>query len=111
MTLDLQAYNSLDLLIQPPYLYPPYRSTIKRAPLKPLLSRPQTLSELTGPVYAYDAIQALDNDLTRNAQKNGEALGERIIVVGRVLDEGGRAVPRRSSHVPRPVRRCRRAWS
>jgi protocatechuate 3,4-dioxygenase, beta subunit len=93
MTLDLQAFNSLDLHAQPPYLHPAYRSTIKRAPLKPLLPRPQTLSELTGPVYGYDAVQALDNDLTRNAQRNGEPLGERIIVVGRVLDEGGRAVP------------------
>ncbi|TGS70094.1 protocatechuate 3,4-dioxygenase subunit beta, partial [Mesorhizobium sp. M8A.F.Ca.ET.181.01.1.1] len=35
---------------------------------------------------------ALDNDLTRNAVRNGEPLGERIIVTGRVLDEGGRPV-------------------
>ena len=35
----------------------------------------------------------LDHDLTRNAAKNGEPLGERIVVTGRVLDEDGRAVP------------------
>ncbi len=34
----------------------------------------------------------LDNDLTRNAAKNGEPFGQRIIVTGRVLDEGGRPV-------------------
>jgi protocatechuate 3,4-dioxygenase beta subunit len=53
----------------------------------------QTLSELTGPVYGQDSIRPLDNDLTRNAVKNGEVLGERIIVVGRVLDEDDRPVP------------------
>ena len=35
----------------------------------------------------------LDADLTRNAAKNGEPLGERIIVTGRVTDEAGRPVP------------------
>jgi protocatechuate 3,4-dioxygenase beta subunit len=53
----------------------------------------QTLSELTGPVYGQDSLRPLDNDLTRNAVKNGEVLGERIIVVGRVLDEDDRPVP------------------
>jgi protocatechuate 3,4-dioxygenase beta subunit len=43
-------------------------------------------------VYGYDAIQPLDNDLTRNAVKNGEPIGERIIVTGRVLDEYNRPV-------------------
>ena len=49
---------------------------------------PQTLSELTGPVYGYDRLGALDNDLTR--QHPSEPLGERIVVTGRVIDEDGR---------------------
>jgi protocatechuate 3,4-dioxygenase beta subunit len=53
----------------------------------------QTLSELTGPVYGQDSIRPLDNDLTQNAVKNGEVLGERIIVAGQVLDEDDRPVP------------------
>lgn len=85
-------YNVLNRRIHPPYLHPAYQSTIKRAPLQPLVMRPQTLSELTGPVYGYDAVQPLDNDLTRNAVKTGEPLGERIIVTGRVLDETGTPV-------------------
>jgi protocatechuate 3,4-dioxygenase beta subunit len=89
----LEKYNSLDWTIQPPYLHEPYRSTVQRAPQKPLILLPQTLSELTGPVYGADAIQPLDNDLTRNAVKNGEPIGERIIVTGRVLDETNRPVP------------------
>jgi protocatechuate 3,4-dioxygenase beta subunit len=87
------TYNSLDWKIQPPYLHPAYTSTIKRAPLEPLVALPQTLAEWTGPVYGEDAVRPLDNDLSRNAVVNGQPLGERIMVVGRVLDESGGAVP------------------
>src|SRR5262245_34591133 len=90
---ELEKYNLLDWSIQPPYLHEPYRSTIKRAPQCPLVLLPQTLSELTGPVYGSDMIQPLDHDLTRNAIKSGEPIGERIIVTGRVLDENNRPVP------------------
>jgi protocatechuate 3,4-dioxygenase beta subunit len=86
-------YNSLDWNIQPPYLHPAYASTIKRAPQNPLVPLPQTLAELTGPVYGPDALRPLDNDLTRNAVINGQPIGERIIVVGQVLDESGRPIP------------------
>ena len=65
----------------PPFLYPDYKSTIGRAPMKPLIIVPHTLSELTGPVYGHDAVQETDGDLTR--QHAGEPLGERIIVHGR----------------------------
>lgn len=88
-----KTFNSLDWRIHPPYLHEPYRSTIKRSPQQPLIPLPQTLSELTGPVYGEEAIRPLDNDLTRNAVKNGEVIGERIIVVGRVLDEDSRPIP------------------
>src|ERR1041385_4692771 len=76
---------------QPPYLYPPYASTLRRAPSKPLIQFPHTLSELTGPLYGHNPIGETDNDLTR--QPPGEPLGERIIVAGRVLDEDGRPIP------------------
>lgn len=89
----LEKYNSLDWKVQPPYLHRPYASTVKRSPQEPLVPMAQTLTELTGPVYGQDIIRPLDNDLTRNAVRNGEVLGERIIVVGRVLDEDDRPVP------------------
>ena len=76
---------------QPEYLYPAYVSTQKRAPTRPLVLLPHTLSEVTGPVFGYDDIGADDADLTR--QHAGAPLGERIIVGGRVLDENGRPVP------------------
>jgi protocatechuate 3,4-dioxygenase beta subunit len=74
----------------PPYLYPDYRSTELRAPKRPLLLLPHTLSELTGPVYGEQSIGELDHDLTR--QHDGEPLGERIIVTGQVKDSAGHPV-------------------
>src|SRR5574341_1404680 len=77
---------------QPNYLHPPYQSSIKRAPSKPLILLPHTLSEITGPVYGHDKVGPTDSDLT--GQHAGEPLGERIVVSGRVLDEDGCPVPR-----------------
>jgi protocatechuate 3,4-dioxygenase beta subunit len=76
---------------QPVSLYPAYRATVLRAPRKPLIVLPHTLSEITGPVFGHDDIAETDSDLTR--QHAGEPLGERVIVRGRVLDDGGRPVP------------------
>jgi protocatechuate 3,4-dioxygenase, beta subunit len=75
----------------PPNDSPGYRSTALRHPKEPLIGIPHTMSELTGPVYPYGRIEAMDNDLT--VQHAGEPLGERIIVEGRVLDEDGRPIP------------------
>lgn len=74
----------------PPLIYPEYKSTIYRAPKKPLIPLKQSLTELTGPVYGHESVEALDSDLTRNARRTGEPIGERMIVAGRVLDEDGR---------------------
>jgi protocatechuate 3,4-dioxygenase, beta subunit len=75
----------------PPALHPDYRSTVKRSPRRPLVLIPHTLSELTGPLYGQDSVRPGDEDLT--AQHDGEPIGERIIVHGRLLDEDGRGVP------------------
>ena len=76
---------------QPEYLHPPYVSSVKRAPTQPLIRIPHTLSEITGPIFQRNVISPKAFDLTK--QGRGEALGERIVVSGRVLDEDGRAVP------------------
>ena len=73
------------------HLAPAYKSSLKRAPKKPLVVMPHTLSELTGPVYGHELVQPGDGDLTK--QHKGEPLGERIVVHGRVLDEDGRGIP------------------
>ena len=87
----LTAYSTASLGVHPPYFYPDYRSTVKRAPARPLVVIPPTLSELTGPVYGHGSLGEHDGDLTR--QHTGEPVGERIIVTGRVVDEDGRPVP------------------
>ena len=75
---------------QPEYLHPPYVSSLKRAPTQPLVPLPETLSELTGPIFPRNLVDAKACDLTR--QSNGQPLGERIVVGGQVRDEHGRPV-------------------
>jgi protocatechuate 3,4-dioxygenase beta subunit len=70
---------------------PAYRATALRHPTRPLIIIPQTLTELTGPVFGREPIGELDHDLTR--QHPGSPAGQRIVVEGRVLDEGGHPVP------------------
>ena len=77
---------------QPAYLHPPYASSVRRAPSRPLVLLPHTLTELTGPVFGHETVRPADADLT--AQHAGEPLGERIVVTGRVLDEIGRPIRR-----------------
>jgi protocatechuate 3,4-dioxygenase, beta subunit len=76
--------------LDPPYLHPDYRSTELRAPRRPLVPLKPSRTELTGPVFGPETIGELDHDLTR--QHESEPLGERIIVMGRVLDDDGRPV-------------------
>ena len=63
---------------------------MKRAPTKPLICIPHTLSEVTGPTFPSKIVAPDAFDLTK--QGNGPPHGERIIVSGRVLDEDGRPV-------------------
>ena len=76
---------------QPPYLYEPYASTIKRAPRRTPVPVQHTLSEVTGPSFTAGWVGAPTTDLTRPGK--GEALGQRIIVAGRLLDEDGKPIP------------------
>src|SRR5688500_16876861 len=82
-----------DREVFPPYLYAAYQSTKLRAPALPLVEVPLTLSELTGPGPVISRVTPEDADMTRNAGTGGEAIGQRIIVTGRVLDELGRPIP------------------
>jgi protocatechuate 3,4-dioxygenase, beta subunit len=88
---ELHGYRKPHLNTQPEYLSPGYGSTLKRAPsLAPIALAP-SLSELTGPRFDPRQLGASANDLT--AGHKGDPLGERIWVSGRVLDDGGKAVP------------------
>lgn len=82
-----------DREVFPPYLYEAYQSTKRRAPMLPLIEVPLTLTELTGPGPVMSTITPEDADLTRNAGTGGEAIGQRIIVTGHVLDDHGTPIP------------------
>src|SRR5690606_1307265 len=86
--MTLVGYKRAAAGTQPAYLHPPYQTSVKRAPSRPLILLPHTLSEVTGPVFGHERIGPNDNDLTK--QHAGEPIGERIILSGRVLDEDGR---------------------
>lgn len=88
---DPAAYRRSYWATQPEYLYPAYKSTVKRAPTQPLVMPPQTLSEVTGPLFSVADVHPEEADLSR--QHAGEPIGERIIVTGRVLDENSGPVP------------------
>ncbi|RWL17944.1 MAG: protocatechuate 3,4-dioxygenase subunit beta [Mesorhizobium sp.] len=88
------AFFQRDRSWHPPALTPAYKTSVLRSPQKALLSLDSTLSEITGPVFGHNMLGPLDNDLLHNFAKPGEsAIGQRIIVHGRVLDERGKSVP------------------
>ena len=82
-----------DLAWHPPALTPGYRSSLLRSPRHKPLALPGTPTELAGPVFGHDLIGPLDEDLIHNFARPGEsAIGPRIIVHGRVMDENGNGV-------------------
>jgi protocatechuate 3,4-dioxygenase beta subunit len=85
------SFNPVPPGTHPAYASPEYKSTILRAPGRPLVRLPQTLTEITGPSPDADVLGPTVADFSKF--NDGEAVGERIIVTGRVLDEDGRAVP------------------
>lgn len=78
----------------PPALTRDYKTSVARSPQYSLISLENTASEITGPVFGHNDIDATDNDLLSNFAQAGQSpIGERIIVHGRVLDENARPVP------------------
>ncbi|HEY5034917.1 MAG TPA: protocatechuate 3,4-dioxygenase subunit beta [Candidatus Dormibacteraeota bacterium] len=76
---------------EPPYLYPDYKSTVLRAPSRPLVRLPEEwFHNARGPAFGRIPVRSEDADLTQ--QHQGEPLGERIAVSGRVLDSDGAPV-------------------
>ncbi len=86
-------YFQRNRAVHPPGYTPIYKTSVTRSPQKALLSLEQSLSEMTGPVFNHNDLGPLDHDMILNYAKDGEPIGERIIVHGRVLDESGKGVP------------------
>ncbi len=80
--------------LHPEPYWPDYKTSIARSPRLPLLSMESSASEETGPTFGHGLIGALDNNLILNwSQGKAAAIGERILVHGRVLDGFARPVP------------------
>ena len=76
--------------IDPPYLHPEYRSTTLRSPRQPLLELPPGALDVPGPLVPRGFAGDKDNDLTIAGKS--APLGEKMILVGRVLDADGRPI-------------------
>jgi protocatechuate 3,4-dioxygenase beta subunit len=86
-----RRYEPAEPGAHPPLAYPDYAGTRLRAPLRAPVDLPQRLTELTGPLLGHERVSPGDNDLT--SRHDGEPVGQRIVVHGRVLDSDGRPVP------------------
>ena len=87
-----EKINLNDWEVQPPRLHPDYKSTILRSPTQPLVFHEPTFAEMTGPAFGSYSVNPLDHDLTKNGIKNGEPIGERMVIQGKVMDEFGRPI-------------------
>ncbi len=86
-------YYRRDRKWHPASIVPNYKSTVLRNPQRPLLSLPQSPADLSSPVFGPAGLDPLDHDLILNYGTGAEAVGERIVVHGRVLDQNARPVP------------------
>ncbi len=88
------AFYKRDRSWHPPPFTPSYRTSVLRSPRKALVSLDNTVSEISGPVFPESMLGPLDDDLILNFAQPGEsAIGPRIIVYGRVMDQDGRGIP------------------
>jgi protocatechuate 3,4-dioxygenase beta subunit len=74
----------------PTLIFPPYKSTIKRGPAQPPLRIHARAPAATNLAAGSGLILPNDTDLTKHGQ--GDPLGEKIVVTGRVFDEDGTPV-------------------
>ena len=91
--IDLGPLIPRNRTVHPPAFCPDYKTSVSRSPNLPLLSLESGPSEETGPVFGHDRIGPLDNNLILNWTKGqAPAIGERILVHGRVMDETDRPI-------------------
>lgn len=87
-------YYQRNRSVHPPAFTPDYKTSVARSPRYSMISLQNSVSEITGPRFGHNDIDAGDNDLLTNYAKAGESpIGERIILHGQVLDENAKPVP------------------
>ena len=79
--------------IHPPAYDVDYKTSVPRSPRWSLLSMESGAGEETGPSFGHSVLGQWDNNLVMNFTRGkAPAIGERILVHGRVLDENARPV-------------------
>ena len=76
--------------VHPPYLYPDYKSTRLRAPAQALVRVSPSPLEAAAPTFPTQFVRQSEADLT--TWGTSAPLGEKMVLVGRVLEEDGRPV-------------------
>jgi protocatechuate 3,4-dioxygenase beta subunit len=66
-----------------------YPRSFTRNPIQPLIERPLTLSELTGPTQPERLLETCDGDFAGSTPSGAKAIGQLISVSGQVTDEDG----------------------
>ncbi len=87
---DPRPFRRYAQATQPPLDFAAYRSTALRHPGQELHRVPHTVTEAGGPSFSPERFPPTADFTSCNGR---QALGERIIVQGRVVDEDGRPVP------------------
>ncbi len=82
--------NDMTTPLDPPYLYQGYRSTLLRSPKEPLVDLGPGAFDVPGPLVPRGLVRDTDNDLT--VAGKSAPLGEKMILVGRLLDAEGRPI-------------------
>lgn len=91
---QVRPFVQRNLEEHPPAYAPGYKTSVLRSPRLALVSFSNTLTEATGPLFGHNILGPHDDDLTVNFASAGEsAIGERLIMHGRVMDGEGRPVP------------------
>jgi len=85
-------YSPYDDQTQMARQIPRYPKSYTRVPKQPLIERPLTLSELTGPTDMAERLHAGPLDLSRATPGPSRGVGQLIRVSGRVTDEDGRPI-------------------
>ncbi|MEO8100679.1 MAG: protocatechuate 3,4-dioxygenase subunit beta [Acidobacteriota bacterium] len=86
MTKEYSLYDDRSQMLRYIDRYP---KSFTRTPLAPLIQRPLTLSERTGPIGLAQQLAIGQLDLSRPKADAPRALGQLISVSGRILDEDG----------------------
>ncbi|MEW6706575.1 MAG: protocatechuate 3,4-dioxygenase subunit beta [Pseudomonadota bacterium] len=90
--MPLHEFAQRDTAQHPPAYAPGYKTSVLRSPKNALISIPQSLSEITAPVFRPQELGPKDNDLILNFAKTGLPIGERLVVHGYVHDQFGNPV-------------------